>query len=74
MTDTELTPLERAIAICEGQTAMAKRLGVTQGTIWQWLNGRRPIPPARAAEIEFVCDGKVTARELLPNFKWPKVA
>lgn len=74
MSDIELTPLEKAIALCDGQTGLAKRLGVTQGTIWQWINGRRPLPPTRAAEIEQICEGKVTARELLPDFPWPKVA
>jgi len=63
--------LQRAIDIVGGQLALAKALHVTPGAISQWICGRRPLPPFRAAEIETLVKGEVMARELCPDFPWP---
>jgi DNA-binding transcriptional regulator YdaS (Cro superfamily) len=53
------------------QEEFAQKLGVTQGAISQWLLGREPISPARAATIEKATRGKVTRLELRPDVFGP---
>lgn len=54
----------------ESQTALAKRLGVSQGMIWQWANERSRITAERAIQIEIATDGKVTVEEMRPDVDW----
>jgi len=49
------------------QASFAKELGVTQGLVWQWLNGRTKITPERAKQIEQVTQGAVTRHDILPD-------
>jgi DNA-binding transcriptional regulator YdaS (Cro superfamily) len=51
------------------QEEFAKRLGVTQGAVSQWLRGG--VPVARAADIERATRGLVTRVELLPEIFGP---
>lgn len=53
------------------QDALAKRIGVTQGTVHQWVSGKLPISAERAADIERATDGKVTRIELRPDVFGP---
>ena len=36
--------LQRAIDIAGGQSALGRKVGKPQGTIWQWLNGSGRVP------------------------------
>jgi transcriptional regulator with XRE-family HTH domain len=49
------------------QAEFAKRLGVTQGLVTHWVNGRTRITAERAVQIEQVTDGQVTRHELRPD-------
>lgn len=49
------------------QTAFAEKLGVSQGAVWQWLNGVTEISPKRARQIEKVTRGAVRAVDLRPD-------
>lgn len=49
------------------QASFAERLGVTQGLIHQWLNGRTRITAERAKQIEKVTRGKIKSHELRPD-------
>ena len=49
------------------QSELAQALGVTQGTISHWLNGRARIPAERVLGIELATGGKVTRHELRPD-------
>ena len=49
------------------QAAFGERLDVSQGLVWQWLNGRTKITPERAIEIEALTQQKVTRAELRPD-------
>lgn len=55
----------------ESQTSLAKRLGVSQGFIWQVLNGRSRITAERAIAIEKVTEGKVSKHTLRPDIFGP---
>ncbi|HZZ09804.1 MAG TPA: Cro/CI family transcriptional regulator [Paraburkholderia sp.] len=65
--------LKKVIDIVGGQAELARRLGVSRQLITHWLNGRS-IPADRAALMEKIVDGRVSARVLAPNFPWPDVA
>ena len=54
------------------QAAFASQLGVTQGLVWQWLNGRTKIVAERVLQIERATDGKVTRHELRPDLYPPE--
>lgn len=56
-----------------GQTALANKISVSQGMVWQWLqwlddkNKGTRITAERALEIERATEGAVTRHELRPD-------
>jgi DNA-binding transcriptional regulator YdaS (Cro superfamily) len=63
------TPLERAAEIVGGQTALAKRIGTSQGQVWWWINRsrHRRAPAEFVLPIEAATDGQVPRYELRPD-------
>lgn len=53
------------------QEDFAIKLGVSQGLIWQWLDGRTRITAERAVEIEEKTDGEITRHDLRPDLYLP---
>ena len=51
----------------ETQTSLAGRMGVTQGLVWQWIEGVTRITAERAIQIERVTGGQVGKHELRPD-------
>ena len=49
------------------QTDFGRRIGVSQGMVWQWLNGYRPIGAERAVAIEKKTRGEIKRRHLRPD-------
>lgn len=49
------------------QEAFAKLLGVSQGLVWQWIDGRTRVTAERAIDIEEKTGGEVTKHELRPD-------
>ena len=49
------------------QEQFAKQLGVTQGLIWQWLDGRTRVTAERAVEIEGKTAGEIQRHDLRPD-------
>jgi DNA-binding transcriptional regulator YdaS (Cro superfamily) len=49
------------------QTDFARRIGVSQGMVWQWLNGRRRVAAENVLAIEEASGGAVTRYELRPD-------
>lgn len=64
------TPICRVIQITGGQTALAKKLGVTPPTVHQWVSGARQVPAERCPDIEALVDGQVTCEQLRPDVNW----
>jgi DNA-binding transcriptional regulator YdaS (Cro superfamily) len=56
------------------QAEFAALLGVTQGLVWQWLNGRTVVTAERALAIEQCTGGEVTRAELRPDLFGPSEA
>ncbi len=65
-----MNPVEQAVEVMKGQTALARAVGVTQPTVSEWLRGDRPVPVERCVLIERVTDGVVTRRHLRPTDWW----
>lgn len=49
------------------QEDFAKRVGVTQGLVWQWIKGRTRITAERAIEIENLTGGEVSRHDCRPD-------
>ena len=47
--------------------AFAKRVGVSSGLVWQWLNGYTAVSALKAKAIEEATDGAVKRHELRPD-------
>lgn len=65
--DEAKTPLDRAIDLCGGQTALAKKIGRTQQNVAYWRKARKGVPADVASDIEEAVEGKVTRHELRPD-------
>lgn len=64
-------PLQKAIGVAGGQTALARALGVRQGHVWAWLNRTGKVPANHCLRIEEVTKGKVTRYDLRPDVFGP---
>lgn len=49
------------------QEQFAKQIGVSQGLVWQWIEGRTRITAERAVEIEKKTEGEITRHALRPD-------
>nr|WP_315492532.1 Cro/CI family transcriptional regulator [uncultured Pseudomonas sp.] len=68
-----MNPAEAALAaakIIGSQAKMAKLLDVKPPTVSQWCSGERPIPAARAVQIENLTQGQIKRESLCPGFPW----
>jgi Uncharacterized protein conserved in bacteria, prophage-related len=68
-----MKPAEAALAaakIIGSQIEMACLLGVKPPTVSQWCSGGRPVPAARAVQIETLTQGQIKRESLCPGFPW----
>jgi len=58
------------------QTELAAAVGVSQPMMWQWANGRRPVPARHCPAIERATGGLVTRGDLRADAHliWPDVS
>lgn len=59
--------LASAVDVLGGVSALATALDISSAAVHQWLNGDRPLPLERCAEIERMTNGTVTCEELRPD-------
>lgn len=65
------TDLAKAIELAGGQTAVAKLLNVSQGTVWGWLNRNvGPLDPNFCPALEAATRGAVTCEQLNSTVRW----
>jgi DNA-binding transcriptional regulator YdaS (Cro superfamily) len=72
-----MPPIQRAVNIVGSQTALARKLSLSQGRVWQWLNDpSAKVPAERCIAIEQATEGAVTRYELRPDIfgEAPKAA
>lgn len=60
-----------SFAKIHGQTGAARILGVSQGLVWQWLNGETKVTAERAIDIEGKTAGAITRHDLRPDIFGP---
>jgi len=60
------TGLDKAIEVCGGVTALARKIGTAQPVVSNWLTRRR-VPAGRVLAVERATGGKVTRHELRPD-------
>ena len=65
MTSAEL--VRKAAILVGSQSALADAIGASPAMVWQWADGRRPVPIERAVQIERATSGAVTRRDLRPD-------
>lgn len=63
-------PVARAAEVVGSKAQLAKLLGIKPPTVTQWAKGLRPVPPARALQIERLTNGEVSRTDLCPLFPW----
>jgi DNA-binding transcriptional regulator YdaS (Cro superfamily) len=49
------------------QQDFADKIGVSQGLVWQWIDGRTRITAERAKQIEAATSGELTREQLRPD-------
>lgn len=65
------TPLHRAVALAGSQAELARRIGVKQMHVWNWLNrSKGKVPAERCPDIERATGGAVRCEELRPDVDW----
>lgn len=72
---TKQTPLQEAVDILGGQTATSKICGVSPGLVWQWLNGKRPLPEDHCPTIEAAtaeAGDRIRCEELRSDVDWQR--
>ena len=60
--------LRRAIELCDGQSALARKIGVKQSVVWYWLEkAKRGVPAEYCSLIEEATAGAVVRHDLRPD-------
>lgn len=49
------------------QAEFARRVGVSEGLVWQWINGRTAITAEKAVAIERATEGELSREALRPD-------
>jgi len=61
-----MTPIERAVSLVGGQSALARIIGIKPQSVRHWVVSGL-VPPRRVIAIEEATGGKVTRQELRPD-------
>jgi DNA-binding transcriptional regulator YdaS (Cro superfamily) len=62
------TPLQKAIEIAGGQSALARECSVAQAHVWHWLHrANSRVPAEHCIAIEKATGGRVTRHDLRPD-------
>jgi len=63
--------IKSAIESCGGKAVLARQINVSPQVVWQWADGRRPVPAHHCMAIEEATEGKVTRYDLRPDVFGP---
>lgn len=59
------TPLERAVTSLGSQSAFARFIGVSQPSVWAWLEKGKPLPAEYVLKVE--AETGISRHELRPD-------
>lgn len=65
------TALQRAVTKVGSQSAFARLLGVSQPTVWAWLNEDKPLPAEHVLKVE--SETGISRHDLRPDI-YPREA
>jgi DNA-binding transcriptional regulator YdaS (Cro superfamily) len=68
----QISPIEKAVRIVGGLTALANMIGVSAPTVHEWKTLKRPVPVLRCVSISQATNGAVTLQDLRPD-DWQKI-
>jgi DNA-binding transcriptional regulator YdaS (Cro superfamily) len=68
-----MSPIEKAIELAGGTSALAKKIGVNSPQVVSNWVARKRVPPKYCAAVERATEGRVTRQELRPEL-WGDVA
>lgn len=60
--------IKNACLAAGSQTALASRINVSAGLVWQWVNGYLSVDPKHYPAIERVTQNAVTVADLLADY------
>ena len=70
----EPSAIARACDLAGGQSCLARQLNVKPPTVNEWVSKGRAVPDARCADVERICEGRVTCEQLREDIVWHRVA
>ena len=59
--------IKKAVDIVGGQNELARRLGIGQSRVWNWIHRDAKVSAEYAAAIEAATDGAVKKSDLRPD-------
>lgn len=59
--------IEKAVKLIGGQTKLGKELGVSQGSVWDWINKFGQAPAKYIPRISELTNGEVSVNDLLAD-------
>lgn len=73
--DTEKADVEavkKVVGMFGSMGILSRALEVSTNTVFNWCHGKTSPSPLICMRIEILTDGKVKARDILPDFEWEK--
>lgn len=61
-----MSPIEKAVEVSGGQSALARKLGVAPQSVQRWV-AKNQVPVKRVVQIEAAVEGLITRYELRPD-------
>ena len=62
-----MTAIERAVKASKSQTSLAKKVGVSQSHVWNWINRNKCVPAKFIRSVSLATGGKVSVTDLLKD-------
>lgn len=68
--ETNIEKLKEAIEIAGGVSALSDKSKISYQSIIDWRSKRKSPSPISCKKIENATEGKVKAKDLLPDYPW----
>ncbi len=68
-----LESVQKAIDLLGGATQLSLKINVSYQTVVSWKHGRRFPNVVNCQKIEKATDGKVKAKDILPDYPWDEL-
>ncbi len=65
--------VQKAVSLLGGRVALASKLQVSYLTVSDWVKERKTPSLENCVKIEEATEGKVRAKDILPDYPWDKI-